>query len=127
VSENGNGQCLYGDGHICHGVPRKIIAVDAAGGRELVHHLLPPIMGVESGAAMRIALYQASNKLDHGCKHHYDTSELVGKMLARCCCCKTNAREVSHVPAQSACVQGVKEHDTQEVIGYISAILMENN
>ena len=38
------------------GVPRKIIAVDAAGGRELVHHLLPPIMGVESSAAMRIAL-----------------------------------------------------------------------
>ena len=56
VSKNGNGQRIYGDGHINSGVPRKIIAVNAAGGRELVHHLLPPIMGVESSAAMWIAL-----------------------------------------------------------------------
>ena len=45
---------------------------------------------------------EQATKLDHGYKHQYDTSELLGRMLARCCRCKTNAREVSLVPAQSA-------------------------
>ena len=47
--------------HGRHVVPRKRITVNTAGGRELVHHLLPPIMSVESGAAVWIALLRASD------------------------------------------------------------------
>jgi hypothetical protein len=65
VSKSGNGQRIYGDGHRHNGVPQKIIAVDTAGGREYIHHLLPT------------DYERTSNKLDHGCKNHYDTSELV--------------------------------------------------